>query len=242
MKAGKFIWVFVAMTVNLCANAQNKTSVQTDSLLPEVMVTATRTSANSFLLPFSIEKEHAIAKNFRMPRTTPEALMQTSGVFVQKTNHGGGSAFLRGLTGNQTLLLLDGIRINNATFRYGPNQYLNSIDAYSISSMEVLKGSGSVQFGSDAMGGVIQLFGYNPEFSEKGKWFGSASTKMITSGMEQTAHVRTGYSTKKWTLQAGFTDRNFGDSYGGDSTGKQNPSGYKERDWELKAMFRLRKV
>ena len=61
-------------------------------------------------------------------RTTPESLVGTTGVFIQKTNHGGGSPFIRGLTGNQTLILIDGIRVNNSTFRYGPNQYFNTID------------------------------------------------------------------------------------------------------------------
>lgn len=62
---------------------------------------------------------------------TPEVLSSVPGVFLQRTNQGGGSAFVRGLTGNQTLLVLDGIRFNNSTFRYGPNQYLNTIDPFS---------------------------------------------------------------------------------------------------------------
>ena len=48
---------------------------------------------------------------------TPELLSSVPGVFLQRTNQGGGSAFVRGLTGNQTLLVLDGIRFNNYNFR-----------------------------------------------------------------------------------------------------------------------------
>jgi iron complex outermembrane receptor protein/hemoglobin/transferrin/lactoferrin receptor protein len=91
------------------------------------------------------------------PRSTPEALMGLPGVWVQKTNHGGGSPFIRGLTGQQTLILIDGIRLNNATFRSGPNQYFNTIDPQSIAQIEVLRGSGSVQYGSDALGGVVHV-------------------------------------------------------------------------------------
>ena len=57
--------------------------------------------------------------------------MDTPGVWVQKTNHGGGSPFIRGLVGNQILVLVDGIRLNNATLRYGPNQYLATVDPVS---------------------------------------------------------------------------------------------------------------
>jgi hypothetical protein len=167
MKTLFYFFLTVASLSNLDVKAQENKAIKDSGLLQEVFVTATRTNTQQMNLPYSVAKEAAPSNSFRISRTTPEALMQTSGVFVQKTNHGGGSAFLRGLTGNQTLLLMDGLRINNATFRYGPNQYLNTIDPFSISSMEIVKGSGSVQYGSDAMGGVIQLFSYNPDFSSK---------------------------------------------------------------------------
>ena len=44
--------------------------------------------------------------------------------------------------------------------RYGPNQYFNTIDVFSLDRMEVLRGSGSVQYGSDALGGTIQAFSH----------------------------------------------------------------------------------
>lgn len=92
----------------------------------------------------------------RQPRSAPDALRYEPGVFVQQSAHGQGSAFIRGLTGQQTLLLFDGIRLNNSTFRQGPNQYFFTVDSRSISSIEILRGGGSTLFGSDAMGGIIQ--------------------------------------------------------------------------------------
>ncbi|HVG93530.1 MAG TPA: TonB-dependent receptor [Planctomycetota bacterium] len=90
-------------------------------------------------------------------RTVPQALEQEPGVFVQQTNLGGGSPIIRGLTGEQVLLLLDGIRLNNATTRSGPTQYANSIDPFMVERIEVLRGPGSVLYGSDALGGVINV-------------------------------------------------------------------------------------
>ena len=68
----------------------------------------------------------------RAPRTVPEALLEAPGVFVQQTNHGGGSPIIRGMIGPQNLILLDGVRLNNSVYRTGPTQYLNLIDPLSI--------------------------------------------------------------------------------------------------------------
>lgn len=91
----------------------------------------------------------------RLPRSAPDALRYEPGVFVQQTAHGQGSAYIRGLTGQQTVLLFDGIRLNNTTYRQGPNQYFFTLDARTIAAIEILRGGGSTRFGSDALGGVI---------------------------------------------------------------------------------------
>jgi len=135
----------------------NNTIQLTDSInnLSEVTITATRKSTELLSIPYAVSLLSGSEIIGRQYRTTPEALTGTTGVFIQKTNHGGGSPFVRGLTGNQTLILQDGIRLNNATFRFGPNQYFNTIDAASVSKIEVARGTSSVQYGSDALGGVV---------------------------------------------------------------------------------------
>ena len=175
-------------------------------------------------------------------RTIPEALSNIAGVFIQKTNHGGGSAFIRGLTGNQNLILIDGIRLNNSTFRYGPNQYLNTVDYYSVAKIEVLKGNGSVQYGSDALSGVIQLFSKEAELSNgKVKWESNTTLKTLSKNMEQSIHSDLSFSSKKVATTIGFTARNFGDLYGGDTTGIQSPSGYKEQSYNVFSKFQITK-
>ena len=91
----------------------------------------------------------------RLPRSAPDALRYEPGVFVQQTAHAQGSAYLRGLTGQQTVLLFDGIRLNNATYRQGPNQYFFTLDARALEAIEVQRGGASTRWGSDAMGGVL---------------------------------------------------------------------------------------
>jgi outer membrane receptor protein involved in Fe transport len=208
--------------------------------LSEVVVTAQRFETQRFETPASLEKLTQKRLLDRQERTAPEALMTTPGVFVQKTNHGGGSPFLRGLTGNQTLLLVDGIRLSNATFRYGPNQYLNTIDPFSIQNIEALKGGGSVGYGSDALGGTINVLTQSPDFQETGnKWSGKALTLWRNRDMEKTAHLESHFAGKNMALRAAGSLRQFGDLAGGDTTGVQSPSGYEETAFDLKGRFRL---
>ena len=172
-------------------------------------------------------------------RSAPEALQLTPGVFVQKTNHGGGSPIIRGLTGNQTLLLIDGIRLSNATYRYGPNQYLNTVDILGAEKIEVLRGSGSVQYGSDALGGTVQVFTRDVVTSDKPLWNGTLLTRIASHNMEQSLHGDLSFSTGKAAFRAGVTGRNFGDIVGGDTTGKQSPTGYQELDFDIRGKVKL---
>jgi len=213
----------------------------TDSIgnLSEVTVTATRKSTELLSIPYAVSLVTGREITTHQFRTTPEALTGTTGVFVQKTNHGGGSPFVRGLTGNQTLILLDGIRLNNATFRYGPNQYFNTIDAATVSKIEVARGTGSVQYGSDALGGVVQVFTKDPTFSKDKSWHGSLRGKATSQDMEYGGRATVEYSSEKLAVVAGYSNKKFGDLYGGDTTGRQSPSGYKEQAIDFKLKYQL---
>ncbi len=209
--------------------------------LGEVVVTAQRHQQQSLFVPHTVNTLSQQYMGEMSPRTTPEALMGMNGVFVQKTNHGGGSPFVRGVTGNQTLILIDGIRLNNSTFRYGPNQYLNTIDPYTIKRIEVAKGTGSVQYGTDAIGGVVQILTRNPQFATgKPALHGRMIGKYMTQDMEKTIRGEANYSGKKFALITGITKKNFGDLVGGDTTGRQSPSGYDEWSLDMKAKFLLK--
>jgi len=214
--------------------------IEISSSLPEIEVlSASRRNTSSLKLPFASSSLIRPSQSDNIPRSTPESLSIIPGVFVQKTNHGGGSPFIRGLTGNQTLILVDGIRMNNSTFRYGPNQYLNTVDPFSIDKIEVLRGSGSVQYGSDAMGGVIQVLTKDPGFSEITNFKGSVSARYGSGNMERSGSSEFVYSSSKLVFSGVLGLKNFGDLVGGDTTGRQSPSGYSETDANLKLKLKL---
>ena len=163
-----------------------------------------------------------------------------AGVFVQETNDGGGAPIIRGLVGNQILLLVDGIRLNNSTYRLGPNQYLNTIDLNQIERIEVVRGAGSVLYGSDALGGVVNIItraaGRKDGTGPAGmRWFSrvsSANTGAIGRG-------EVSFETGAVGFVGGLTAKNFGALRGGQDTGVQRNTGYDEWDGDAKAAFQL---
>ncbi len=126
-KAITLIYFFVIISHVAFGQIQdvNNFNYLDSSYLEEVLVTAQRIEGRSFDQAESLMKINHRQLNMLQTRTVPDGLASL-GIWTQKTNYGGGSPFLGGLTGNQILTLFDGLRLNNSTFRYGPNQYLNT--------------------------------------------------------------------------------------------------------------------
>lgn len=231
--------VFANMVTGQSAVSPNFKDTLSDNTLTEMVVTAQRSPTQRLYTSEAITVlSNKTLRNSQL-RTAPELLALMPGLFVQKTNHGGGSPFLRGLTGNQTLLLIDGIRLSNATFRSGPNQYFNTVDLFSLEKVEALRGGGAVQYGSDALGGTVQAFSRDIAFAEKPDWGGEVLLRGASQGMEQGIRGGLQYSSQRLAIAGGITARNFGDLVGGDTTGRQSPNGYKELNFDLKGKFAI---
>ncbi|WP_025761883.1 TonB-dependent receptor plug domain-containing protein [Dyadobacter tibetensis] len=227
-----FFWIPPAL------RAQDSDSLRTE-LLKQVNITANRHTESSLSTIGSVGIIKNLSNSSQPGSTTPDVLMGTTGVFMQKTTQGGGSPFIRGLTGNQTLTLIDGIRLNNSTFRYGPNQYLNTVDPFSLDRIEIYRGGGSVAYGTDALGGTIQLFTPTLAYASKTQAYGKVLARYGTSDMEKSIRVQGGIQRERLALQAGISVKKFGDVVGGDTTGRQTPSGYTDIDFDLKGKLKI---
>jgi hemoglobin/transferrin/lactoferrin receptor protein len=131
--------------------------------LDVVIVSARRGERIDMEVPRSvgvIDMEEEVIR--RPAHNLPRVLEQVPGVHGQATAPGQGSPMIRGLTGYHVLTLIDGVRLNGSYFRSGPNQYNATIDPLIIDRVEVVKGPGSVLYGSDALGGVISLMTRDP--------------------------------------------------------------------------------
>ena len=206
---------------------------------PRIVVTASGFAEEELSTPYTYQTMSQKTFLERGHRTLPEALRDIPGVMVQKTTHGHGSPYIRGFTGRQNLVLIDGIRFNNSGFRSGPVQYFNTIDAYSVDEIEVIKSQGSVLYGSDAAGGTVNLHTRNSNFrSERdGEGFahGSALYRYDTNGGSHTGRIESQFGKGgDYGLHAGVTYRDFGNIWDRD-LGTMEKTGYDEFDFDLRA-------
>ncbi|NNF51030.1 MAG: TonB-dependent receptor plug domain-containing protein, partial [Gammaproteobacteria bacterium] len=132
--------------------------------IEEVQVTATRQAKSVAEVAAGVTVVGADQLEAAAPQVTPEALKGQTGAWVQQTTPGQASVFLRGLKGSEVLHLVDGMRLNNAFFRNAPSQYLALVDGQMLERVEVLRGPASALYGSDAMGGVVQVLSAMPRF------------------------------------------------------------------------------
>jgi len=106
----------------------------------------------------------------RSAPTAGHLLEEAPGVLVQQTTPGQVSPFLRGLTGYHVVHLVDGVRFNNSTFRSGPNQYLAFFEPSQAERIEAMLGPSGTQYGSDGLGGTVQLLTPAAEFTAGNGW------------------------------------------------------------------------
>lgn len=176
-------------------------------------------------------------------RSVPEALRYTPGIMVQKTGHGQGSPYIRGFTGFRNLFLIDGVRLNNSTFREGPNQYWNTIDPFAIERLEVIKGPASVVYGSDAIGGVVNAITHSPYgYSDQNNVAGrgilryASNERSIGGRFELSPTFITEQDEVLGVLMGGsFSD--FGDLQGGSDVGRQSNTDYQQYAADVKLEY-----
>lgn len=182
--------------------------------LSGVVVSANRWEEEQIETPSRIEKIKKKDVAFQNPQTTAD-LLETSGyAFIQKSQMAGGSPMLRGFATNRIMIVVDGVRMNNAIFRSGNLQNVISIDAASIESSEILFGPGAVMYGSDAIGGVMDFHTIKPKFSDSTKKLlisGNALARYSTANTEKTGHIDLNIGLKKWAFVSSFSFSDYND-------------------------------
>ena len=175
-------------------------------------------------------------------RSMPEALKYTPGVLVQRTSHGQGSPYIRGFTGYRNVFLVDGVRLNNSTFRSGPNQYWNTLDPFSVERLEVIKGPTSVIYGSDAVGGTVNAittspYGYSDSNNLSGRTTARYASNERSIGGRVELSPTFNSDDQLFGVLIGGSASDFGDLQGGRDIGRQNGTGYGQYAADIKTEF-----
>lgn len=145
-----------------------------------------------------------------VPQTSAELLWSTGSVLVQQSQQGGGSPILRGFEANRVLLVVDGIRMNNAIYRSGHLQNAITVDANVLERTDVLLGPNSILFGSDAMGGVIHYLTRTPRTGIRGVKT-RVSTAFRSPNESYTVHGDVEWSANRFASLTSFSFSHFGD-------------------------------
>lgn len=204
------------------------------------IVSAARHEQSRFGSPRSVSVITGEEIRRRNYRSVPEAVATVAGVYLQQTNYGGGSPIIRGMVGNRILLLINGIRMNNSTYRLGPNQYLNQIDIDQVERIEVVRGAGSVLYGSDAFGGVINVITRSaPNPKDGAEFSGSARVRFGTANASGVGRAEVVGARGPLAILGGFSQSQFGDLHAGGSRGLQRYTGYGQTAGDLSAVLAL---
>ena len=205
--------------------AGNKVMLGVDSsALEEIVLSVSKFKQKKGKIPQKITSITSEDIMFSNPQTSADLLESSGNVYIQKSQLGGGSPIIRGFSTNRLLIAVDGIRFNTAIFRGGNVQSVISIDPFTVDNTEVILGPGSVVYGSDAIGGVMNFYTKKAKFSFKEgiSFSGNTIARYATASEEKTGHIDFNVGLKEWALLTSVSYTDFGDL----KMGKYGPDDY----------------
>jgi hemoglobin/transferrin/lactoferrin receptor protein len=181
--------------------------------LNEIVISASKFEQSKKEVPQNIISISSKEIQISNPQTSADLLSNSGRVFVQKSQLGGGSPMIRGFSTNRLLITVDGARLNNAIFRGGNVQNVLSINPFNIENTEVILGSGSVIYGSDAIGGVMNFYTTTPKLSESTSpnLMARSTVRYGSANNEKTAHLDLNLGFQKWGFHSSVSVSDFGD-------------------------------
>jgi hemoglobin/transferrin/lactoferrin receptor protein len=226
---------FTTTKQNIVKRGKSVLLVEDPVRLDEVVVSVNRWEQSRTEIPHKIETLQPNEVLRYNPQTAADMLGAQGGVFIQKSQLGGGSPMIRGFAANSVLIVVDGIRMNNAIYRSGNLHNVISVDPNSLESTEVIFGPGSVIYGSDALGGVMSFNTLNPRLStqDQPEQGGKAVMRYSSANFEKTVHGTYNFGTKKWAaiISSTFTD------YDDLRMGSNGPAEYLRPEYVLPGKF-----
>ena len=182
-------------------------------LIDEYVISASKYRESSMIIPYMVD---VLEDNVLMESTgfsAADILEETGNILVQRTQGGGGSPILRGFEANKILLVVDGVRLNNAIYRNGHLQNSITIDNSILERTEVIFGPTSIMYGSDALGGVVHYYTKDPQLGvDSTTLFDAQAYMQYASAMNGiTGHLDFTVGKKRWASLTSITYKELGD-------------------------------
>ena len=192
-----FKQAFTVLMLSACSFSMQAQTAADTTKLKEVVIVASRFPENKEDVAQRVQVVKATRIQQLNAANAADVLQQTPGVFVQKSQLGGGSPVLRGFEASRILLVVDGVRMNNAIYRSGHLQNVLTLDNEAIDRIEVAFGPSSVSYGSDALGGVIHAYTQQAQLNKKSI---SAFSRYASAAQAFTGGFSVNVGKDKWEL------------------------------------------
>ncbi len=206
-----------------------------ETVIDEIQVTATRRASSIREIPSGLTR--VSGEDVARETLVTDALAFRPGLYRQQTTAGQGQVIIRGLKGSEVLHLVDGVRLNNAIFRNAPTQYFALVPVSAVDRIEVVRGAAASLYGSDAVGGVVNVITRLPRFENERKDYAAdlsvaADTAELARSVSATLEAGNRHLALLGSLDYGeFGNRRTG---GGERIG---PSDYRMRAARLAAVL-----
>lgn len=215
--------------------------------LSPVQVTAGRQAESQYQVPQPVTVISREQLDRLDAQVLAQALAYEVGAFFQQSGPGQGIVIVRGLKGSEVLHLVDGMRLNNAFFRNSPSQYLALVDPRNARQVELLRGPNATIYGSDALGGVVQIL--TPDYRLDGDGWGlrgGVEAHYASADLERSGRVELATGNGVFSLGGGVSFSEYGkrrlatagqspDGQGGFTLAERvNDTEYLSRGWDLK--------
>lgn len=156
----------------------------------EITVTATRPEVSVFDAPKPVTVLSATKIRQRAPNNISELLPETPGADMVGVGANQSRPVIRGLRGQRILLLSDGIRLSNSRRTQAFGEIPGLVDVSGLARVEIVRGPASVLYGSEAIGGVINMISSFPDFRlDKSHFSGNLGYRYSSADSQNKGYV-----------------------------------------------------
>ena len=203
-----FKLLILLLPIGLLAQDNSQDTIMIGLSIPEIVFAEDKDETERLLSPSKIEKIDAVKIFETAPSTSADALQKTGAVMIQMSQSGGGSPIIRGFEANRVLLVVDGVRLNNAIYRSGHLQNSISVSPLMLDNIDIIFGPSSVKYGSDALGGVVH---YHTKSPKKGQlWKANLLQRYTSANNGVNLYFDQSWSKGKWGFLQAINLNRFG--------------------------------